>query len=72
MVSHQDYYQKSRCTVSNCNFQFVSQFLSNDHDVASECKNSEEEKIKYPQNLSLYHTVDIAGGSFVRILSKPE
>ena len=46
MVSHQDYYQKSRCTVSNCNFQFVSQFLSNDHDVASECKNSEEEKNK--------------------------
>ena len=35
-------------------------------------KTLRKKKIKYPQNLSLYHTVDIAGGSFVRILSKPE
>ena len=35
-------------------------------------KTLRKKKIKYPQNLSLHHTVDIAGGSFVRILSKPE
>ena len=72
MVSHQDYYQKSRCTVSNCNFQFVSQFLSGDHDVASECKNFKEEKNKISTKSFVILHVDIAGGSFVRILSKPK
>ena len=43
-----------RCTVSNCNCQYVSQFCSSDHDVASDCKNSmREKKFKHPQNLSL-------------------
>ena len=44
----------SRCTASNCNCQYVSQFCSSDHDVASDCKNSmREKKFKHPQNLSL-------------------
>ena len=34
----------SRCTASNCNCQYVSQFCSSDHDVASDCKNSMREK----------------------------
>ena len=43
-----------RCTASNCNCQYVSQFCSSDHDVASDCKNSmREKKLKHPQNLSL-------------------
>ena len=44
----------SRCTASNCNCEYVSQFCSSDHDVASDCKNSmREKKFKHPQNLSL-------------------
>ena len=44
----------SRCTASNCNCQYVSQFCSSDHDVASECENPKRgKKLKYPRNLSL-------------------
>lgn len=44
----------SRRTASNCNCQYVSQFCSSDHDVASECENPKRgKKLKYPRNLSL-------------------
>ena len=44
----------SRRTASNCNCQYVSQFCSSDHDVASECEHPKRgKKLKYPRNLSL-------------------